>query len=141
MDTLIKNKLATWETDMENNLNERFQQFEKAQKEKFAQFEAKLNKTIDSLLSSAAAKFQQSIQPQFELMTNNMVQMQNKVMHHLHSIAHPPNSSLPSGNQAHASYSPASATEPSPKSVQFSINNKSLIPENMAHSSLGGTHK
>ena len=141
MDTLFKNKLATWETDMENNLNARFQQFENAQKEKFSQFEAKLNKTIDALLSSAAEKFQQSIQPQLEMMTNNMIQMQNKVMNHLHSIEYPPNLSLPPGNPAQIPHSPAFATDTPPKRVQFSENHVPLIQEKMAHSSLGGKHK
>ena len=141
MDNLFKNKLATWETDMENNLNARFQQFENTQKEKFSQFEAKLNKTIDALLSSAAEKLKQSIQPQLEMMTNNMIQMQNKVMNHLHSIAFPTNLSLLPGNPAQIPHSPAFVTDIPPKRVQFSENHVPLIQEKMAHSSLGGKHK
>ena len=89
MDTLFKNKIATWESEMENNINAWFKKIENEQKEKFSRFEANLNKIIDMLLSSAAEKFQQSIQPQLETMTNNMIQMQTKVMELLHSITHP----------------------------------------------------
>ena len=127
---------------MENNLNERFRKFENEQKEKLLQFEAKLNKTIDSLLSSAGEKFQQSIQPQLEMMTNNMLQMQNKVMSHLHSLTYP--SKMPaSSRSSHSTTPPIYANEPVAKSVQFSTSMSTIphLQEQTANSSLGGTHK
>ena len=142
LDTHFNNRLAKWETDMENNLNERFRKFENEQKEKFLQFEAKLNQTIDSLLSSAAEKFQQSIQPQLEMMTNNMLQMQNKVMSQLNSLTYPSKMSA-SGRSSHSSPPPIYTNVPVAKSVQFSpsTNNNPHHPDPTAHSSLGGTPK
>ena len=142
LDTHFSNRLAKWENDMENNLNDRFRKFENEQREKFSQFEAKLTKMIDSLLSSAAEKFQQSIQPQVEMMTNNMLQMQNKVMSHLHSLTYP--SKIPaSSHSPHSTPPPMYAAESMAKSVQFSSSTSNIpnLHEQTAKSSQGGTQK
>ena len=97
--TTLSDRLAQWESRVENRLADRFREFEKMQQTRLQELENRMQQTVDRLLDAATAKFQSTVQKQLDQAAENMDKFQNLILDQFKALRSP--SSTPVSQPVH----------------------------------------